>query len=293
MITYPNVKINIGLNVLNRRDDGFHNLETLFWPYDGITDVLEIVASDDFSRTASCLVGHYGGNESEFCGDVSLTPQIRQAVTPDGKLMITVARKEGVDWAPEKDLCAKAYFMLADDFPSLPSVKIYLEKRSPVGAGLGGGSADAAFALVMLNEMFSLGLSRRQLASYASRLGSDCAFFVYDRPMFGEGRGEVLSDFDGSILDGYRIRLLVPPGISVSTAEAYRGIVPRIPPVPLRDLLKSPIETWRDRLCNDFETSVFASHPELAELKSRLYAEGAVYASMSGSGSSLFGIFRK
>lgn len=188
MITHPNVKVNLGLNVLRRREDGFHDLETLFVPYFEISDVLEIVAGDDYSRTSASLFARYGmpagGKIPE--GEVR---SLVQGISEDGKLMITVARKEGVDWNPLKDLCAKAYFVLAEDF-DLPPVKIFLEKRSSVGAGLGGGSSDAAFTLKMLNEMFSLGLDDASLAGYASRLGSDCAFFIYNRPMFGSGRGK-------------------------------------------------------------------------------------------------------
>ena len=205
--------------------------------------------------------------------------------------MITIAREEGVDWDPLKDLTAKAYYILAADF-KLPPVKIFLEKTSPVGAGLGGGSADAAFALRMFNELCTLGLSERQLADYASRLGSDCAFFVYNRPMIGEGRGEVLSEYDLD-LEEYDIQVLSPAGIAVSTKDAYSGIRPHLPEVPLREVLARPVEQWDGVLVNDFEETVFARYPELAAIKRSLYDSGAVYASMSGSGSALFAIYRK
>ena len=218
-------------------------------------------------------------------------PKIAQGISEDGRLMITIARAEGVDWEPLNDLCAKAYMMLADEF-SLPPVKIFLEKASPVGAGLGGGSADAAFALKMLNEMFALGLSEQQLAIYAARLGSDCAFFVYNRPMIGEGRGEVLTDYPLDLSE-YDVQVLVPAGIAVSTAQAYGGIVPSQPQMPLREVLACPIEEWNGLLVNDFETTVFAKYPELAAIKRSLYDTGAAYASMSGSGSALFAIYRK
>ncbi len=178
MITYPHVKVNLGLNVLRKRPDGYHDLETLFLPCREISDTLEIISGDDWSRTSASLFARY-----DSCA---------QAVSPDGRLMITIARKEGVGWEPLEDLTAKAYAILSEDH-DLPPVKIFLEKKSPVGAGLGGGSSDGAAALSMISELFSLGLSREELASYAARLGSDCAFFVYDRPMFGEGRGDVLS----------------------------------------------------------------------------------------------------
>lgn len=300
MITNPNVKINLGLNVLRKREDGFHDLDTLFVPYFGISDTLEIVVGDDYSRTSSALFSRYGEDsmmsskeEGHFgvqteCSEAS---RLVQGISEDGKLMITIAREEGVDWDPMKDLTAKAYMILAEDF-DLPPVKIFLEKTSPVGAGLGGGSSDAAFALKMLNDLCSLNISEPQLADYAARLGSDCAFFIYNRPMLGRGRGEVLTEYDLD-LDGYEIQVLTPAGISVSTADAYRGIVPKSPQMELSDVLTNPVEEWNGLLVNDFEETVFAKYPELAAIKRSLYECGAVYASMSGSGSALFAIYKK
>jgi 4-diphosphocytidyl-2-C-methyl-D-erythritol kinase len=280
MITNPNVKINLGLNVLRKREDGFHDLETLFVPYFGIKDTLEIITGDDFSTTSAMLFAKYNGVEQGLV----------QGISEDGKLMITIAREEGVDWDPLKDLTAKAYFILAEDF-NLPPVKIFLEKTSPVGAGLGGGSADAAFALKMLNELCGLGLSDQKLAEYASRLGSDCAFFIYNRPMIGEGRGEILTEWPVDI-SGYDLQVLTPEGVSVSTKDAYSGIRPHLPEVPLRDALARPVEEWQGVLVNDFEETVFAKYPELDAIKRSLYECGAVYASMSGSGSALFALFK-
>lgn len=279
MITKPNVKINLGLNVLRKREDGFHDLETLFVPYFDIHDTLEIVVGDDYSRTSAAIFGKYAPE------------MIEQGISEDGKLMITIARKEGVDWDPLKDLTAKAYFMLAEDF-KMPPVKIFLEKTSPVGAGLGGGSADAAFALKMLNELCGLGLSEADLAAYAARLGSDCAFFVYNRPMIGEGRGEILS---GHAIDlsAYDLQILTPEGVAVSTKDAYAGIRPHLPEVSLREALARPVEEWDGLLVNDFEETVFVKYPELAAVKRSLYDSGAVYASMSGSGSALFALYNK
>ena len=281
MITRPNVKVNLGLSVLRRRPDGFHDLETLFLPCDGAHDTLEIIPGDGWSETSASIFASYEPAE------------ISQGISPDGKVMITIAKAGGVDWNPLKDLTVKAYYAMAEDF-KLPPVKIFLEKTSPVGAGLGGGSADAAFALRMISTLAGLDLSTEDLASYAARLGSDCAFFVHNRPMFGRGRGEILTPFDG-LPDGCEIRLVIPEGISVSTAEAYRGITPRENserPLPLEDALKRPISQWKDLLVNDFEKTVFTAHPELAAIKADLYAQGAVYAAMSGSGSALFGIFK-
>lgn len=316
MIANPNVKINLGLNVLRKREDGFHDLETLFVPYFGISDTLEIIVGDDYSRTSAALFARYGSQVAPSQGsvrpegvfgvetEVSTAPKLVQGMSEDGRLMITIAREEGVDWDPLKDLTAKAYFILAEDH-KLPPVKIFLEKTSPVGAGLGGGSADAAFALKMLNELCELGLDESQLAGYASRLGSDCAFFIYNRPMIGEGRGEILAeyplddcfDFIGrdSCISGkdirYQIQVITPAGISVSTKDAYGGIRPHLPEIPLREALARPVEEWDGILVNDFEETVFAKFPELSAIKKSLYDSGAVYASMSGSGSALFAIY--
>jgi len=276
MITYPNVKLNFGLHVLRRRPDGYHDLETLFVPFTGFHDTLEIITGDDYSRTSAHIREAYSGN------------QVAQGITPDGKLMVTLARKEGVDWDPLKDLTARAYGLLAERY-KLPPMKIWLEKTSPVGAGLGGGSADAAFALRMVAELAGLELTDGELAGLAARLGSDCAFFVYDRPMLGTGRGEVLEPFDID-LSGYRVEVTVPEGIAVSTADAYRGIVPKEPEHPLREVLAHPVSEWKDLLVNDFETTVFEKYPRLEGIKQSLYEAGAAYAAMSGSGSALFAL---
>ena len=269
MISYPNVKLNLGLHVLRRREDGYHDLDTLFVPYTGLHDTLEIITGDDFSRTSAHLQETYTG------------AQLAQGITPDGKLMITLARK--------KDLTVRAYGLLAEQY-KLPPMKIYLEKTSPVGAGLGGGSADAAFALRMIAELAGLALSDAELAALAARLGSDCAFFVYNRPMLGSGRGEILEPFDID-LSGYRVDVTVPEDIAVSTADAYRGIVPLEREEPLREILARPVEEWKDVLVNDFETTVFAKYPRLAEIKQSLYDAGAVYAAMSGSGSAFYALY--
>ena len=279
MITRPNVKLNFGLHVLRRREDGYHDLETLFVPFSGFSDTLEIITGDDYSRTSAHLQETYGA------------AQMAQGLSPDGKLMVTLARKEGIDWDPMKDLTARAYSLLAERF-DLPPMKIYLEKTSPVGAGLGGGSADAAFALKMIAELGGLNLSDAELAAQAARLGSDCALFIYNRPMMGTGRGEILEPFDID-LSGYRLEVTVPEGIAVSTADAYRGIVPSVPDNPLREVLARPVPEWKGLLVNDFETTVFARFPALAELKQSLYDRGAVYAAMSGSGSALFALWRR
>ncbi len=260
MILYPNAKINLGLSVLQKREDGFHNLETLFYPVN-VHDVLEIVEGEELRM---CQYG------IEYPGD------------------------------PMDNLCIKAYRALAADF-DIPPVEIHLFKKVPVGAGLGGGSSDAAFTLRGLNEMFSLGLSDERLAAYAATLGSDCAFFIYNRPMLGTGRGEILEPVKIASLEDYEIKLVYPPYF-VSTAAAYGGIVPRDKRVAngekmdtrsVVEILQQPVECWKDSLVNDFEKTVFAKIPQLAVYKDELYDQGAVYASMSGSGSAFFGIFRK
>lgn len=280
MIAYPPVKLNLGLNVLRKRPDGFHDLETLFLPYPDIHDILEIVPAEAPSETVIPLLEKYAARERA------------QAISPDGKVMITLARQGGVDWDPLCDLTARSYALLSDLHGGLPAVKIFLEKRAPVGAGLGGGSSDAATALKMLNTLFALGHNREELSALAAQLGSDCAFFLYETPMFGTGRGEILEPFDID-LSGLRFQVFVPDGIAVSTADAYRGIVPRLPEKPLREILRQPVSTWKEELKNDFEETVFRKYPALAGVKERLYAEGALYAAMSGSGSAFFATFRK
>ena len=326
MIAYPNVKVNLGLSVLRKRPDGYHDLETLFYPCFDIHDTLEIITGDDFSRISASLFERYskpssGGVPSrkmscsagpppsvklgspplmlprvaQFSetGTSGTSANIVQGIREDGKLMMTIARKEGVDWEPLEDLTAKAYGLLDEEF-GLPPVKIFLEKTSPVGAGLGGGSADAAFALKMLSELFALGLDAAALAARAARLGSDCAFFVYNRPMLGTGRGEVLEPYDID-LSQFELRVSVPEGVRVGTAEAYRGITPReaatCRALPLREALSRPVAEWRDCLVNDFEATVFAKYPAIAGAKQALYDAGAIYASMSGSGSAVYGLF--
>ena len=281
MISHPFVKLNFGLNVLRKREDGFHDIETVFFPFNEISDTLEIVAGEDYSSTSFGLLEKYGPEE------------ISQAITPDGAVMVTIARRGGVGWDPLTDITVKAC-ALVKEAHKLPPVKIFLEKTSPVGAGLGGGSADGAFALKMLSEMFSLGLSREELLDMASCLGSDCSFFIDAVPSFASGRGEILTPLPLSLaekLSSLDIRVKIPEGIAVRTAEAYGGIIPKLPQMRISEVLERPVEDWKDLLVNDFEETVFAVHPRLAEVKEELYAEGARYVSMSGSGSAFFAVF--
>ncbi len=249
MIQFPYAKINIGLHVTAKRPDGFHTIDTLFYPI-GLHDALEVVPADTFSMTL------YG-------------------MPVDGK--------------SDDNLCVKAYKLLQADF-NLPPVAIYLYKAIPSGAGLGGGSSDATHTLLLLDKLFELRLSLKQLETYAARLGSDCAFFVHQQPMLAGGRGEVLSTAPVLALQSYYIVLAKPP-VHVSTAEAYAGIVPKQPAQPLVQLLTLPVNTWRHNIVNDFELSVFVKHPILAQLKQQFYHFGATYAAMSGSGSTIYGLF--
>ena len=248
MITFPNAKINLGLNIVERRADGYHNIETVFYPVP-LTDVLEIVPADEVSL--SC----YGN---------------------------------AVDCPPEKNLVMRAYRLMQERF-GLPPVAMHLYKHIPDGAGLGGGSSDAAHALKMLNTMFDLGIADAELATMAATLGADCAFFIYNRPMMATGIGDVLSpvviDLKGKTL------LLVKPPVGVDTRTAYSRVVPHAPSMPLSDIIARPVESWDGLLVNNFEPSVFAALPQLWLIKASLFDGGAQYAAMSGSGSTIFGIF--
>lgn len=250
MLVFPNAKINIGLDIVARRSDGYHDIETLFVPVPELTDILEVVFA------------------------------------PEAKMVQYGLEYDG---APEDNLCFKAFRLLQKE-KGIGNVEIHLYKKIPVGAGFGGGSADCAFTLMALNTLFNLGLSKEELAVYAAQLGSDCPFFIYNSPMLASGRGEILKPYDLD-LSGYRIELATPD-IHVSTREAYSKVVPVQPETPLAERLAQPIEQWKVSVRNDFEPSVFAIHPSLATIKDDFYRRGAVYASMSGSGAALYGIFR-
>lgn len=250
MIVFPNAKINLGLNIVERRPDGYHNIETVFYPIP-LCDALEIVPSHGTDATLTCY-----GNE--------------------------------VNCPVEKNLVMKAYRLLQQRH-QLPPVDIFLYKHIPDGAGLGGGSSDAAFTLSTLNHMFSLGLGSEELAAHAATLGADCAFFIYNTPMMATGIGDVMSPISVSI-EGLTLLLIKPP-VSVPTKAAYAQVTPKPAQVPIPSILEQEPQQWRDALVNDFEASVFAQYPELAHIKQSLYDAGALYAAMSGSGSSIFGIF--
>lgn len=254
MLRFPNAKINLGLNITAKRADGYHNLETVFFPIP-VTDVLEIVHAEKYTNQG-CNLFLYG---------------------------IAV---EGND---EDNLCVRAYHLLKKDFKQLPAVDIHLYKNIPMGAGLGGGSADGAFMLSMLNEKFNLNISRPKLIEYALMLGSDCPFFILNKPCFASGRGEVMEELNIN-LNGYKM-VIVNPGIHVNTKEAFSKITPSLPASSIKDIVKKDVSEWKELLVNDFEKPVFEIHSSIKEIKEVLYKSGGLYASMTGTGSTVYALF--
>lgn len=249
MIASIHHKINIGLHIIEKRSSGYHALETVFYPCKNFEDTIEITSSSSFSFMLK--------NANFSCNT-------------------------------EDNLCVKAYRLLQKKHDLSP-VQITLTKQIPAGAGLGGGSADAALTLKMLNNLFSLKLSKKQLHAYAAQLGSDTAFFLYDSPMYATGRGEILTPID---LDLSPCKIeIVCPNITISTTEAYKAITPKKPIVSLKQIIQFPVETWKGNIVNDFEEVIFKQHPQLLEIKNEFYRRGAIYAAMSGSGSAVYGVF--
>lgn len=260
MITFPCAKINLGLNIVSKREDGYHNLETVFYPIP-IYDALEIKYMDEkFPSDVPC--------------DLKVTGNT-------------------IECDEQHNLVVKAYNLIAEEY-KLPRVHAHLVKRIPSEAGLGGGSSDAAFMIRLLDERFRLNIGNPEMERYAARLGADCAFFITAEPSYAEGIGNELMPVDGpkGNLHGYKL-VVVKPNVSVSTCDAYRSIIPHTPRKCCREIVKQPISTWKNELFNDFEKPIFQQHPELADIKQKLYNLGAEYAAMSGSGSALFGIFKK
>lgn len=253
MIAFPLCKINLGLSIIAKRPDGYHELETIFYPLP-LQDMVEIIptnlsnASVQFSSSGLAIPGE-----------------------------------------ADQNLCVKAYHLLKKDFPAIPSIKIHLHKHIPMGAGLGGGSSDGTAVLLLMNNLFHLGLSEQQLIKYATQLGSDCPFFVYSTACHATGRGEILTPH-ALHLSNYKFAL-IHPGIHISTAWAFSALTPKVKTQSLIEIIAQPIEQWKNILINDFELPIFSAHPILENIKKELYAMGAIYASMSGSGSSMFGIF--
>jgi 4-diphosphocytidyl-2-C-methyl-D-erythritol kinase len=249
MVTFPHCKINLGLNILRKREDNFHDIETAFFPLP-FYDVLEIVSAE---------------NEIQF---------------------INTGISGG---AIKNNLCIKAYQLLKKDFPGLPKIKMHLHKTIPAGAGLGAGSADGAFTLSLLNKKYQLNISQTQLSEYALQLGSDCPFFLMNKPAIAAGRGEQLEGINLS-LAGYKI-IIINPAIHISTREVFQQIVPAVPAKRIKNILQQPIDSWKNDLVNDFEKIVFKAYPQIKTIKDELYQNGALYASMTGTGSTVFGIF--
>lgn len=255
MVLFPNAKINLGLNIIRKRPDGYHDLETVFYPI-AIHDALEVIENENAKEDVR----------------ISLS-----GISLNGKI--------------EDNLCFKAYRLLKRDFPQLPVVMIHLHKNVPVGSGLGGGSADGAFTLKLLTKKFDLKLSTDQLTDYALQLGSDCPFFIINKPCFATGRGEFLEPVSVD-LSVYK-HVVINPGIHVSTTEAFSLLTPTLGSKSIKEIIQQPIETWRAELKNGFEDLVFKKYPEIETIKSKLYESGAIYASMTGTGSTVYGLFRK
>ncbi|OQY05946.1 MAG: 4-(cytidine 5'-diphospho)-2-C-methyl-D-erythritol kinase [Bacteroidetes bacterium 4572_117] len=253
MICFPNAKINIGLNIVSKRNDGYHNLETVFYPVP-LKDILEFIVPE---KTIKKTIIEISGTK--------------------------------LDILNEQNICIKAYDLLAADY-NLPKLQVYLHKLIPNGAGLGGGSSDASFFLKQLSDQFKLNISENKLMDYASKLGADCPFFITNKAVFASGTGNKFEHINLD-LTGYYI-LIVKPNFSINTAEAFKGIKPTMPKTSLKELIKQPVDSWKNQIKNDFEAPLFQKYPELSAIKTKLYKLGADYASMSGSGSALFGLFK-
>ncbi len=250
MLAFPNAKINLGLNVTGIRADGFHDIETVLFPV-AFRDILEIIPS--------------GEQQFEFR---------HSGLNIPGKV--------------DDNLCLHAYHLIKSGF-QIPTVRMHLHKVIPIGAGLGGGSSDAAFTIKVLNDLFSLALTPLQMMDYAGKLGSDCPFFIGNKPVFASGKGDQFEPVELN-LAGYSIVIIIPP-VHVSTADAYEQVAIKKPVESLRSILNASPGEWKDRVVNDFEGSVFQRYPVILQIKEKLYAAGAVYASMSGSGSAVYGLF--
>ncbi len=260
MLRFPNCKINLGLQILRKRADGYHDLATVFYPI-GLKDALEIIPRSEFTN-----------------------PQHQSVEWTQSGLTI-----EG---NPQQNLCIKAYHSLKQMFPTMPSVAMHLHKTIPMGAGLGGGSADGAFTIMMLNDLFKLNLNPEQQIDLALSLGSDCPFFVLNKPCYATSRGEVMQEISLKHLSNYYC-IIVNPGIHISTAWAFSQIKPRLPEIALEIAIHEPINTWNQLIINDFELPVCNAYPEVKQVIEQMYTHGAVYCSMTGSGSTLFGFFEK
>lgn len=274
MLSFPNCKINLGLNIVRKRSDGYHDLETVFYPIQ-LKDALEIIREQVSS------------SENQV---TSYKLQVTSNLQPATNINFSCSGLT-INGSQNDNLCIKAYQLLQKDFPDLPQIKMHLHKVIPMGAGLGGGSADGAFALQLLNDKFQLKLTTEQLANYALQLGSDCPFFILNKPCFATGRGEIMQPINLD-LSAYQI-VIINPKIHIGTGWAFGNITPQKPQKSIQQIIQQPIPTWRDELVNDFEKPAINQYPEIGYIKETLYQYGAVYSSMTGSGSTVFGLFDK
>lgn len=251
MVTFPNCKINLGLNILQKREDGYHDIETVFYPIT-INDALEIISSSE--------------DKTQFINTGIETGEY------------------------QNNLCLKAFYLVKKDFPQLPQIKMHLHKVIPIGAGLGGGSADAVFTLLLLNKKYNLNIKEKQFFDYALQLGSDCPFFLLNQPCLATGRGEVLEPIQLS-LSGYKM-LIINPGIHINTKAIFEEITPVLPSMKIKEIIQKPLSAWKTELVNDFEKIVFQKYALIKEIKENMYRNGAEYAAMSGTGSTVFGIYK-
>ena len=311
MVVFPNCKINLGLNILRKRKDGYHDLETVFYPIP-LNDALEVVReqltadrlplTDDLSEGIIANTQSTLHNERSTVNRSPITDDLNEGIIANTQstlhdqrstvngVRLTVSGLD-INGDANNNLCVKAYHLLKKDFPSLPAIQMHLHKVIPMGAGLGGGSADGAFALKLLNDTFHLNLSSEQLIAYALQLGSDCPFFILNKPCFATGRGEVMETIQLD-LSAYQF-VIVNPKIHIGTGWAFGNITPNIPEKSIKDIIHQPIDTWKDSLINDFEQPAINHYPEIGNIKTELYNLGAIYSSMTGSGSTVFGIFEK
>jgi 4-diphosphocytidyl-2-C-methyl-D-erythritol kinase len=283
LIVFPNCKINLGLHVVRKREDGYHDLETIFYPLP-LRDVLEIV-----NRQSAI------GNPRQVGAGWQLanTDTSQQLDKPKEQYEPVAIHMSGlpVQGKSDDNLCIKAYNLLKKDHPQLNAIDLYLHKVIPMGAGLGGGSADGAFTLQLLNDKFQLGLATEKMLDLALQLGSDCPFFIINKPCYATGRGELLQHIPLD-LSAYSF-LVVHPGVHINTGWAFSQLTPAPSTQPLKEIIQQPVSNWRSILKNDFEAPVCKQHPQLQAIKEKLYEAGALYASMTGSGSCFFGIFHK
>jgi len=265
MVVFPNAKINIGLNIVSKRKDGFHNIETVFYPvvYNDVLEVIEVEEETD-----------------------------KKKVKKEAELKPISFLQTGINilCKPEDNIIVKVYRLLEVDY-ELPPINVYLQKIIPTGAGLGGGSSDGAYMLKLLNDIFNIGLKKDKLINYAQKLGSDCPFFLQNKPVYANGRGDQFDEIKLDLSDYFIV--MITPNVHISTIEAYSKATPSAPGYSLKDVIKQPIENWKKKIKNDFEPKAFRKFPVLNTIKKDLYTKGALYASMSGSGSTIYGIFSK